>query len=685
MSIKNNLKAAMAILMVAAACGKGPLPGEGTAYLVTDYESSDVPETIPYNGGEYTLRLKTEIVTRSTAPTFVEWQYRVTEGGIVGEPVAVTTPVDEITVVISPNYSESERDIVVEMSDADAEGEWTRIVEAKQEAALVKVGDFWWAKANVTVKDGQFALADRMSDPGYFFRNGSIYGVPSDGTYEGTAYKPEAEAIALADIPYGDSEMDPCSMVDPGFRTPTYLELSRLFEMEDYGNEHELDGIKGMGYMNSSFFMPFSGSMEIATGTVSGQSQLAGYWGLGENYYGEGVIYVLNAEYSLVDFDLSGTNMASLRCVKNVRQPSYLSHSPEEVETNAEFALTVSTDPGEFPVYEVAIEAEDGEYVAADAGPDSKDVTLMVPQNDNTEAREWKIFVNSRYTGASFVQPGMKDYVIYRSHTPREAGHEAFDLVVRYESDLAEFPVAVKDESGQEVAAGTCVGSSGEVTLRVPENTGKERTLGIWLNGTDTGASVVQEGAPSSSLLSVIWSEGFLTVVDGEYTFAAPEEVGMYFKWKSRYGIDLGKNPTSSSKFEGTAYGPEAKTFSDYAEIPNGEVDPCSFVAPAGTWRMPSPELFEEFGADGMQWGGTDAYKTVSDGEQSLVFALSGQLRNDGSKVMLPTGASLVWTDALSDEEGKAQYYMWSKSSDFGKLSQNSMDTGMMIRCVRDK
>ena len=425
--------------------------------------------------------------------------------------------------------------------------------------------------------------------------------------------------------------------------------------------------------------------MEIATGTVSGQSQLAGYWGLGENYYGEGVIYVLNAEYSLVDFDLSGTNMASLRCVKNVRQPSYLSHSPEEVETNAEFALTVSTDPGEFPVYEVAIEAEDGEYVAADAGPDSKDVTLTVPQNDNTEAREWKIFVNSRYTGASFVQPGMKDYVIYRSHTPREAGHEAFDLVVRYESDLAEFPVAVKDESGQEVAAGTCVGSSGEVTLRVPENTGKERTLGIWLNGTDTGASVVQKGAPSSSLLSVIWSEGFLTVVDGEYTFAAPEEVGMYFKWKSRYGIDLGKNPTSSSKFEGTAYGPETKTFSDYAEIPNGEVDPCSFVAPAGTWRMPSPELFEEFGADGMQWGGTDAYKTVSDGEQSLVFALSGQLRNDGSNVMSPTGASLVWTDALSDEEGKAQYYMWSKSSDFGKLSQNSMDTGMMIRCVRDK
>lgn len=55
----------------------------------------------------------------------------VTEGGIVSEPVAGTTPVDEITVVISPSYSENERDIVVEVSDADAEGEWFRIIGAE--------------------------------------------------------------------------------------------------------------------------------------------------------------------------------------------------------------------------------------------------------------------------------------------------------------------------------------------------------------------------------------------------------------------------------------------------------------------------------------------------------------------------------------------------------------------------
>lgn len=35
---------------------------------------------------------------------------------------------------------------------------------------------------------------------------------------------------------------------------------------------------------------------------------------------------------------------------------------------------------------------------------------------------------------------------------------------------------------------------------------------------------------------SVIWSPGYLTVKDGAYAFAGPKEVGMFFKWKSRYG-----------------------------------------------------------------------------------------------------------------------------------------------------
>jgi len=93
------------------------------------------------------------------------------------------------------------------------------------------------------------------------------------------------------------------------------------------------------------------------------------------------VIYVLNADYSMVDYDLAGTNMASLRCVKNIRQPSYVSHTPASVTDNASFKLTVKTDPGEFPAYEVDIEAEDGEIRSIDASPSETEVTLTVPKN----------------------------------------------------------------------------------------------------------------------------------------------------------------------------------------------------------------------------------------------------------------------------------------------------------------
>ncbi|MFQ7387395.1 MAG: hypothetical protein ACLRM8_07410 [Alistipes sp.] len=31
---------------------------------------------------------------------------------------------------------------------------------------------------------------------------------------------------------------------------------------------------------------------------------------------------------------------------------------------------------------------------------------------------------------------------------------------------------------------------------------------------------------------------------------------------------------------------------SNYADVPYGDVDPCSLVAPAGTWRMPTSGSF---------------------------------------------------------------------------------------------
>ena len=451
-------------------------------YCVTEYDSTTIPETVPYNGGGYKLGFTTSIETRAADPIFVEWQYRVTLGDKVGDPVAVTERTESIDVEIAGNYTENERNIVVEMADAGAEPQWTKIVEARQEAALVLTAGFYWAKGNVTLMDGKFAVADKMSDLGLYFRQGSKYGVPSDGgSYAGTAYTP------------------------------------------------------------------------LASGQISGKSQFGGYWGLGANYAGEGVIYVLNADYSMVDYDLAGTNMASLRCVKNIRQPSYVSHTPASVTDNASFKLTVKTDPGEFPAYEVDIEAEDGEIRSIDASPSETEVTLTVPKNDEVGNREWRLFINRVYSGISFVQPGKKNYVDYISHSPSKATYEAFTLSVKCESDLASFPVVIKGSDGLEL---TQNGSKENptVSFSVPENAGEERTLAIWVNGSDTGKSVRQEANPATNAFSVTWSEGCLTVVDGAYTFAEPKERGMYFKWKSKYGIKF-EGTVSSSTNQSVVYG----------------------------------------------------------------------------------------------------------------------------------
>lgn len=586
-------------------------------YCVTEYDSTTIPETVPYNGGGYKLGFTTSIETRAADPIFVEWQYRVTLGDKVGDPVAVTERTESIDVEIAGNYTENERNIVVEMADAGAEPQWTKIVEARQEAALVLTAGFYWAKGNVTLMDGKFAVADKMSDLGLYFRQGSKYGVPSDGgSYAGTAYTP------------------------------------------------------------------------LASGQISGKSQFGGYWGLGANYAGEGVIYVLNADYSMVDYDLAGTNMASLRCVKNIRQPSYVSHTPASVTDNASFKLTVKTDPGEFPAYEVDIEAEDGEIRSIDASPSETEVTLTVPKNDEVGNREWRLFINRVYSGISFVQPGKKNYVDYISHSPSKATYEAFTLSVKCESDLASFPVVIKGSDGLEL---TQNGSKENptVSFSVPENSGEERTLAIWVNGSDTGKSVRQEANPATNAFSVTWSEGYLTVVDGAYTFAEPKERGMYFKWKSKYGIKFEGTVSSSTKYQGVVYGPGEQSIPNYADVPYGDVDPCSLVAPAGTWRMPTSEQLLELVADGAKEFEPYAFRMCSDGMQNIYMVPSGQLYKDGTKTMLPNIIS-VWTaDESATKPGQYCYLAWSTASTTNNPSVSAGGvvpaTAMMVRCVRSK
>ncbi|MFR5872251.1 MAG: hypothetical protein ACLUEV_12265 [Alistipes sp.] len=82
---------------------------------MTEFASTTIPETIPAEGGAYTMTFTTRTETRSqpVVPVFEPWQYRVTLGEAVGDAIAVTEPKTEVSVVIGSNYSKEPRAVVV--------------------------------------------------------------------------------------------------------------------------------------------------------------------------------------------------------------------------------------------------------------------------------------------------------------------------------------------------------------------------------------------------------------------------------------------------------------------------------------------------------------------------------------------------------------------------------------------
>ena len=163
--------------------------------------------------------------------------------------------------------------------------------------------------------------------------------------------------------------------------------------------------------------------MSTETGTSVGKSTFGGYWGLGGDFHGNGVIYSLNGEigYSLLDYDAVGTNMAMVRCVRNVPQPKYVMHTlPETVDYKA-FSLNVETDPGAFTYYDVTVWGDDGTFTQTGATDARPQVSVGIPKNDTKQDRTLRLFVNHIYTGVEFVQPAMTDYALYVSHTPASA------------------------------------------------------------------------------------------------------------------------------------------------------------------------------------------------------------------------------------------------------------------------
>ena len=202
-----SLLAATVLSALLLSCGKEEVSVE---YVHTSYEKSDFPETISFNGGTFKFSLKADTVklTKASEPIYLAWKYRVNVGDATGEPVEITSKTDAVEISVPANYTENSRTITVEAAftpapenyddEPSTDVVWKEVASATQDAALVLIEDFYWAKGNITLKDGKFAVAENMSDAGLYFKKGSSYGVSLEpDTYDGLATLRPASRLIL--------------------------------------------------------------------------------------------------------------------------------------------------------------------------------------------------------------------------------------------------------------------------------------------------------------------------------------------------------------------------------------------------------------------------------------------------------------------------------------------------------
>ena len=108
--------------------------------------------------------------------------------------------------------------------------------------------------------------------------------------------------------------------------------------------------------------------------------------------------------------------------------------------------------------------------------------------NTSKQDKTWKIFINGKYTGESFVQPAIANYAFYASHSPAKHDHTAFDLKVKVDTDLSDVPVEVKSNDGLSMTESASK-SDPVVCFSIPENTSctDDRVLSIYVNGEHLG------------------------------------------------------------------------------------------------------------------------------------------------------------------------------------------------------
>ncbi len=657
--------------------------------LFSDFGTTNLPKKIGYNGGDYyfTLTFRKEDPSLKSAPitTFIPWSYRICYDGVNGEAVKIEEKTDKVTFHVEGNYSEKDIKVSLEIANNKAQDNWTEVASTTQEAGLLGLGEdgisYFYAKSDLIVKDGKFALADAPQATGYFFRHESHYAVPADEVYAGVAYNPQSTNMAISDIEE-KTGADPCTLLSEKLRTPSYQELYMLYYMEDTDNTSTVEDVQGTHYKGSDLFLPFNGYVNIPSGNLMGKNATGARWGLGTDFDGNGLVLTSNLQYSVAPaFDYVGENMASVRCVKNIKLPSLVKVEPSELESCRSTEVTITTDPGEFLLYEVSLEANDGTVKKATATNNKTSVTITLPDSQHTDkATEWKVFVNNIYTEQTLLQPALSDFVYFIGYTPTTGqDYTAFTITVNIETDHESVEVKASGSNGKEIIdfAGK---DKGKVELAIPENTESQPVVWtLWIDGESTGKTISQKGAPASSL-SVDWSTGYLTVKDGAYCFAEPSEKGAYFPWKSKYAI-------TSAPFDKKAYGPEETAFDKMASIPNSDVDPCSLVAPAGTWRMPTVSEFEELFT--CEYTGTlkDNVTFTLPDASLLVFKNGGQISGSSGKGMLLDSSIVIWVDAESDsDKAKAKYVMISNAASTGTPKVNAGTAkinGINVRCVK--
>lgn len=649
----------------------------GPKELFAGFESTTMPNVIPWQGGEYSLAVSYTAKTR-TEPTIIPWKVRVMSGEEFISSSENNTG-DEAKFYIGQNVTEEKRSITVEISTDGSE--WATVAEGDQEGGLVEIGGIYWAQGNITLGEYIFKIAEKPSELGMYFKHMSKYGILSEGTkYSGKAYSPEGATISLENIPSGDD--DPCSLASQGkLRTPTFSELSVLYENAD-PEPKTIDDVLCWGFGNGKLYLPLAGAC-MPDGTIDFKNTNGGYRGSTVSEDGDGASLIISPDYTILDYNTTGS-LSSVRCVRNYSIPLYATHTPKTLDNNAAATITVTTVPGHKKNYPVSLIPDYGKEITVEATAEQPTVELSIPENTATHEIVYSLYVDKAYSSIKITQPGLKNYALYVSHTPANevVPTDAFTLTVNCESDMAAFPVEIKGNDGYTQTI-TASSNNPKAVFNIPAHAGTDnRVLSIWVNGTDTGKSITQE-SPAANLFSVKWSEGYLTVKNGTYVFAAPEERGLYFKFNSKYGMTIdSETPTTASSYSGTAYGPQETTIS-YADISSGETDPCSLVAPAGTWRMPTQDECKNLISFERQ-AVANQYNKYTDGTDNVTLVPSGWIDGGTQKIKSPTYIR-VWTSTEKDATGKYFIMGGSITGAFVVTASSDPGFGSMVRCVRER